>query len=718
MALILAVDDERRSVERIRYILGVIGCDVEVAPDAERARALLADRRPSLVLVAAELPESEEILRMTSRRNGGPGAIALVAAEIAARAPSLRLSADEILNKPFGHDELRQVIERWIDAEPEPAAEEAGEPAPSQASGSLSSNDIFADVVSAIEDEVAKVGAGLDAGRPEAEPVPEAAEPLAPAVAEEPSPPAEPAVEPEPAESEPAPAVPPRDAPARSATRLDGDVERRLQETLSGVFEMPSPSPAGAPAERSKSPSAEVDDLLADTLAGLELGNLSARVRKGASDSQRAPTATEDPPATEVEGAESRDETDDVGDEPASVGAVEAGSDEEPAVGEAGSEPAAGKRPPVEPPRTDLVVFGPYLLEEKIGTGGMAEVWKARRQGVQGFQKTVAIKRILPHLADDSSFVTMFVDEAKLAAQLSHDNIAQIFDLGKLEDSYYIAMEYVEGNNLRSVLNAVEYLKHPFPMDVALLVARALADALAYAHNKKDFDGNPLALVHRDVSPHNILLSYDGAIKLCDFGIAKAAEKSSLTKVGALKGKLQYMSPEQAWGKAVDQRTDTFSLGSVLFEMLAGRPAFVGDSELAVLEEVRQCEIPELSELRDDLPEGVVEVVRRAMSKEVEDRYQSAAEMGEDLRREVGRLEPVPGQATVASFVQDLFWGDEWSESPEPAEPWSDSQVEAFARHGDPALESAARGERDWLPWVAAAVVLAVVVAILLVALG
>src|SRR5690606_18195641 len=232
--------------------------------------------------------------------------------------------------------------------------------------------------------------------------------------------------------------------------------------------------------------------------------------------------------------------------------------------------------------------FGPYTLLERIAVGGMAELWKARMKGVEGFQKTVAIKKILPHLTDSSDFVTMFIDEAKLAAQLNHNNIIHIYDLGKQGDDYYIAMEFVDGRDLRSILNTAREKNQPMPIGLALLVAARIAAALDYAHRMKDFEGRPLGLVHRDVSPQNVLISFEGDIKLCDFGIVQAVSKASKTQMGALKGKLQYMSPEQAWGRPVDSRSDIFSLGSLLFEMLTGRRLFAGDSEMSVLDAVRE----------------------------------------------------------------------------------------------------------------------------------
>src|SRR5258708_7292373 len=208
--------------------------------------------------------------------------------------------------------------------------------------------------------------------------------------------------------------------------------------------------------------------------------------------------------------------------------------------------------------------FGQYVLLEKIATGGMAEVWKARMKGVEGFQKIVAIKKILPHLSDNQDFIGMFIDEAKLAAQLNHNNIIHIYDLGKIQSSYYIAMEYIDGHDLKTILKRGEERDTAMTVETALFVASKIAAALDYAHRKHDFEGKEMGLVHRDVSPQNVLISQEGDIKLCDFGIAKAASKASHTQAGALKGKLQYMSPEQAWGRSIDKRSDIFALATVL----------------------------------------------------------------------------------------------------------------------------------------------------------
>ncbi|MEM6456459.1 MAG: protein kinase, partial [Acidobacteriota bacterium] len=299
--------------------------------------------------------------------------------------------------------------------------------------------------------------------------------------------------------------------------------------------------------------------------------------------------------------------------------------------------------------------FGPYALIERIAIGGMAEVWKAQRSGVEGFQKTVAIKRILAHLTDNPEFVTMFIDEAKLAAQLSHGNIIQIHDLGKVDDEHYIAMEFVDGKDLRSILQTARKREMPMPIGLAMLIAAQLASALDYAHRKRGFDGQELGLVHRDISPQNVLISHEGDVKLCDFGIVKAVAKASTTQMGALKGKLQYMSPEQAWGQSVDGRSDIFSLGAVFFEMLTGRKLFTGDSEISVLDAVRECRIQPPRGLNPTVPEAVERVVLRALTRERDDRYATAGAMETDLQKALQALDETPNALLLANYMRQLF---------------------------------------------------------------
>jgi len=248
----------------------------------------------------------------------------------------------------------------------------------------------------------------------------------------------------------------------------------------------------------------------------------------------------------------------------------------------------------------------------------------------------------------------MFIDEAKLAAQLNHSNIIHIYDLGKIDRSHYIAMEFIEGRDLRSIVSECGERGLIMPVKLALHITNLLASALDYAHKKRDFEGRDLGLVHRDVSPQNVLISNDGDVKLCDFGIAKAASKASETRAGALKGKLQYMSPEQAWGKDIDHRSDIFSLGLVLYEMLTSEKVFSGTSELSVLEQVRDPMISAPSSKNPKVDQEIDRIIFLALNPDREQRYQSADELQRDLEKVLRKEGWSPDRATLAAFLNQL----------------------------------------------------------------
>ncbi len=276
--------------------------------------------------------------------------------------------------------------------------------------------------------------------------------------------------------------------------------------------------------------------------------------------------------------------------------------------------------------------FGPYLLLERISVGGMAEVYKAKEYGVEGFERTVAVKRILPHVAEDEEFIAMFKDEAKIAVQLNHGNIAQIYNLGNEQDSFYIALEYVNGRDLRAIFQKCQQAGRPMPVPQACYVIMKICEGLDYAHNKKDKYNRPLNIVHRDVSPPNILTSFEGEVKLIDFGVAKAAGRASRTQAGILKGKFGYMSPEQVRGMPLDRRSDVFSVGVVLFEILTGQRLFQADTDFATLEKVRAVEVPRPSSLNADIPKPLENIIYKALAREPEQRYQSAIELHDELQ--------------------------------------------------------------------------------------
>jgi eukaryotic-like serine/threonine-protein kinase len=285
----------------------------------------------------------------------------------------------------------------------------------------------------------------------------------------------------------------------------------------------------------------------------------------------------------------------------------------------------------------------------------MAEIFLARQEGVKGFEKTVVIKRIRPHLSKQKNFVSMFLDEARLAAQLNHPNIVQIHELGQLDDSYFIAMEYVFGRDMARIIPKAERMGIAFPLVYALKIAAEVCEGLHHAHQRADAWGNPLHIVHRDVTPENIFVSFDGTVKILDFGIAKARGQTGETSVGEIKGKLSYLSPEQALGKSLDCRSDIFSLGVVLYEWLTGLRLFTGDSEAAVLRSISEGKIYGPSYFKPDIPPEVEAVVMRALEKDRELRYASAWEMQRDLEALLSASDFQPASMHLANFLKQLF---------------------------------------------------------------
>jgi serine/threonine protein kinase len=304
------------------------------------------------------------------------------------------------------------------------------------------------------------------------------------------------------------------------------------------------------------------------------------------------------------------------------------------------------------------IVFGKYLLLERLNVGGMAEVFVAKAFGVEGFERILAIKKILPTMAEDEEFITMFMDEARISVQLNHANVVHVHELGKHGDTYYIAMEYVSGKDLRALLERFRRRKEIMPTAMAVFIASKICEGLDYAHRKKDARGQELHIIHRDVSPQNILLSYEGEVKIIDFGIAKAANRSQKTQAGILKGKFGYMSPEQVRGMPIDRRSDVFAVGVILFEMLTGEKLFVGESDFSTLEKVRNAEVPALRQFNPNIPAGLEKVVLKALAREVEDRYQWASDLQEDLMRFLLAGDTIYSSKHLAAFMKEAFAED------------------------------------------------------------
>jgi eukaryotic-like serine/threonine-protein kinase len=301
--------------------------------------------------------------------------------------------------------------------------------------------------------------------------------------------------------------------------------------------------------------------------------------------------------------------------------------------------------------------FGKYTLLRKIATGGMAELFLAIQKSVAGFEKLIVIKRILPSMNQDRGFIEMLLHEARIAATLSHANIVQIFDVGQYDGSYYIAMEHVHGEDLRSIVRQMRKKQvSEFPLEHALSILLDVCGGLAYAHEKRDMDGSQLGIVHRDISPQNVVVTFSGDIKIVDFGIAKSDTKMHTeTRSGKLKGKVPYMSPEQARGEEIDSRSDIFAVGVMLFELTTGKRLFKGQSEFETLKLICERDYPLPSQVRPGYPPDLENIVMRALTKDRTQRYQTARDMQQAIEEFV-RKERIPtSNIALTQFMQSLF---------------------------------------------------------------
>ncbi|UQA59545.1 serine/threonine-protein kinase [Polyangium aurulentum] len=301
--------------------------------------------------------------------------------------------------------------------------------------------------------------------------------------------------------------------------------------------------------------------------------------------------------------------------------------------------------------------FGKYTLLRRLAAGGMAEIFLALHRSVAGFEKLIVIKRILPSMNGDRAFIEMLLHEARIAATMSHPNIVQTFDVGQVEGTYFIAMEHIHGEDIRSIVRAMRKKSlTDFPLEHAVAIATGTCAGLAYAHDKRDLDGNLLNIVHRDISPQNIVVTFSGDVKIVDFGVAKSSSQvGEDTKDGQLKGKVPYMSPEQAMGLNVDWRSDIFAAGVLLYELTTGKRLFKGSSEFETLKLIVDKDYPRPSEVKPGYPPALERIVMKALEKDREARYQSAREMQRDLESFV-REERIPvSQISLTQWMQSLF---------------------------------------------------------------
>jgi serine/threonine protein kinase len=302
-----------------------------------------------------------------------------------------------------------------------------------------------------------------------------------------------------------------------------------------------------------------------------------------------------------------------------------------------------------------------YQILAKLATGGMAEIFLARGEGVAGVERYCVLKRILRDRAGDVNFVRMFLDEARLAAQLQHPNIAQVYDIGKLGDSYFFTMEYVHGETVRALLHRAQGLRRRLPIHGVLTIAAGTAAGLHHAHARLGFDGRALGIVHRDVSPSNLMVSYEGGVKVVDFGVAKAADRAQETKSGTVKGKISYLSPEQCKGKRVDRRSDLFSLGICFWEMLTTERLFRRASDFENMSAIVSEATPPPSSRRPDVPPEIDELVLRLLAKDPDERFQTADEVVDAIEAVAARTSTVLSASALGRLVRELF-----GQRPEP----------------------------------------------------
>ena len=296
--------------------------------------------------------------------------------------------------------------------------------------------------------------------------------------------------------------------------------------------------------------------------------------------------------------------------------------------------------------------IGPYVLQRKVARGGMAELFLADYVREDGFRRKVAVKRILPHLAGNQNFIKMFTREARVAALLQHPNVVQIFDYGNIENAYFIAMEFIDGKNLGEVLNIRD---RGLPIDIAVFIMSQICQGLDYSHNKKDdTTGEPFKIVHRDISPQNLLISYQGEVKISDFGISKARSEPSLTQAGVVKGKLAYLSPEQALGESIDHRADIYALGLVFYETLCGKRVYEFSNEVEAIRTIPSMEIAPLKDAIVDIPDELNRIVMTCLEKQKELRYQSAAAVHADLLAFKKRRNSAFDTSDLANFMKQF----------------------------------------------------------------
>jgi serine/threonine-protein kinase len=308
-----------------------------------------------------------------------------------------------------------------------------------------------------------------------------------------------------------------------------------------------------------------------------------------------------------------------------------------------------------------------YQIKDLIAAGGMAEVYRGESAGIEGFRKKVAIKRVLPKLSANQDFINMFLDEARLCAYLNHSKCVQVFDIGQGAGSHFIVMEYVDGADLKAVLDHLSSKQQPMNAAIACRIAMEVCEGLAFAHRACDHNGHPLEIVHRDISPHNVLMTKYGEVKLVDFGLAKASSHLTAEDEDIVKGKFGYLAPEITQRLGVDHRVDIFAAGILLWEMLAGRRLFLGSNDIETFRQVQAAHIPDVRQWRNDIPDELVMVLTKALAKDREQRYQTADAFARDLAVVLARTGQPITYLDIAELVQEAAAERARSQKPKKA---------------------------------------------------
>jgi TonB family protein len=715
---ILLVEYDESTIHVIKELFQAPVFDVAVASDGEAAKQLLNNREFDLMITAAMLPRFHGFNLALAVSQDHPGMKTIIISAIYKGSEYkhqavTQYRASDFFEKPLDKEKFKKRVLELLNVSDAdlnvvsqaattrvPAFDTTKIPAPrfdDDEENKLSSADIFGDIIQKI-DQVPSFEIDLGDG---AKPAPKKEEPRRPDPGQtvllktaapppretkkaEPARPraAEPAFDldtlKEVKKTVPPPAAPPsaqaqkidasldglrqqqpkRETPENKMRKIEDDIARKFEDTLSGLGlgtakkpapppPRPAPAAAARPAPRPEpKPAAappppppraekiivkEIQKTLEDEI--IELGEEALREVAPVAPAPAAPPApVPPPPPVKLEEKKAKEKE------------------------EAPAATPEKKAPAAENPNE----VGDYVLLGMIARGGMAEIYKAKKKGVKGFEKVIAIKKILSGYGEDDKYIEMLVDEAKIAAELSHPNIVQIYDLGRKDNYYFIAMEYVLGKDLREIQTRLRERDKWFPEDIAIYLTIKILEALNYAHKAKDSRGRPLEIVHRDVSPPNILISYGGEVKLTDFGVSKASIKIHQTLSGALKGKLLYMSPEQACGESnIDYRSDLYSTGVLLFELLTGKKLFLDTTEMMVLKKVQNGEIIPPRDINPDIDPALEKILLTSLNKECDKRYQSAAAMIADLEAYLHKkYDRAPGPVHLSHFIYGLFESD------------------------------------------------------------